>query len=97
MKKFTFEELMNMNAEDLKNLKEKVWDAGTILREQKIDDSKGPFFRAYDITNIINNGLVPLAIGLGVGYMGYRAVVYYSDKLYRINKEAIRHNSIGRD
>lgn len=96
MKKYTFEELMEMNAEDLKNLKEKVWDACTILREQNYDD-KGPFFRAYDITNVINNGLVPLAIGLGVGYMGYRAVVYFSDKLYRINKESIRYNSIGRD
>ncbi|MBQ9036242.1 MAG: hypothetical protein IJ115_02110 [Erysipelotrichaceae bacterium] len=96
MKKYTFEELMNMNAEDLKTLKETVWDAGSILREQRFDED-GPFFKAYDITNVINHGLVPLAIGLGVGYMGYRAVVYYSDKLYRINKEAIRHNSIGRD
>lgn len=96
MKKYTFEELMDMSAEDLKTLKEKVWDAGTILREQNFDD-KGPFFKAYDITNVINNGIVPLTIGLGVGYMGYRAVVYFSDKLYRINKEAIRHSSIGRD
>lgn len=80
MKKFTKEELINMDSEELKNLREKCWDADYILNFQK--ERLGIKLYSSDVARLLYGGLKTTAI-IGAAYLGYRAVKYYVDRKYK--------------
>lgn len=81
MKKYTFEELMNLDAKELKSLREKAWDAKDVLRLSGAKDESLKF-TAFDVRDIITRGVCPLFAAGIIGTAAFFAVKYYADKKY---------------
>lgn len=81
MKKYTFEELMNLDAEALANLRKKAWDARDILRVSDAKDESLKF-TAFDVKDLIIRGVCPLFAAGIFATAAFFAVKYYTDKKY---------------
>jgi hypothetical protein len=86
MKKYTFEELMNLDAKELEGLRKKAWDASDVMRLSTTEGRNiGPRLGAYDIRDIFTHGVCPVIIACAVCATGFLAVKYYTDKKFPNN------------
>lgn len=81
MKKFTVDQLMEMNTEELQSIREKMWDAKEIMRVQDVNR-----LNIYDLRDIFRYGVSPiLTVGIA-SCAGLYALKFYMDRKYPIAK-----------
>lgn len=81
MKKFTIDQLMEMDTEELQSIREKMWDVKEIMRVQE-----GNHFNAYELRDIFRYSVSPiLTVGVA-SFAGIYALKYYMNRKYPITK-----------